>query len=425
MPNHLGFLAGFYYQPARTASELLDRGSWWPALLLAGLMCVPYIVLMSGPSPVLLPSLPLAEELTPEALALMQQRFPSPPPQGVAAVRFGSAPFQLLILIAAFCVPAMTALGTWSGRHIGSFGTLLRRDYGAACTSVLMAFASSHIPFALAGLWLLQQPLASRANGLALVGNLWILSLLLFVVFVAFVSRALWGLGIVSSAACASAGALAMMGGLWIFPAIRPLLFFLTSPFLLFYLWNAAQGDLSSISNAFRGRGNLRRRLEAAAINPHDADAQYQIGLLLAQRRQYSEAVARYEAAVKIDPTLAEAHYELGRIAREQKRLPEAIQHLDRAVALNDKLNLSDVWREIGATYRDAGMRQDAETALRKFVSRRQHDPEGLYLLGDVVPDPQEARDLFARAADAAAGAPAHLQREARYWARLAQKRLR
>jgi hypothetical protein len=29
--------------------------------------------------------------------------------------------------------------------------------------------------------------------------------------------------------------------------------------------------------------------LEAAAVNPHDGDAQYQLGLIHQQRRQYSE----------------------------------------------------------------------------------------------------------------------------------------
>ena len=420
MPHQLRLLAGFYHRPRQTASELLDEGSWWPAVLLAGLMCLPFLVLTSGARAWQIPAA-MAVEYGPEELV----RHVAPaPPLGVAAVRFASAPLQLLLLLAAFCVPAMICAGTWSGRHIGSFGTLLRRDFGSTCTGVLMAFAASHLPLALAGLWLLQQPPAAKTAGLGLVGNVWIVSLVLFVVFVACVARALWGLSGLSSAACAAAGGLAMMGGVWAYPAIRPFFWMLTSPFLLFYLWNASQGDLWAIGNAFRGRGSLRRRLEAAAVNPHDADAQYQLGLLLAQRRQYTEAIARYESAVKIDPALAEAHYELGRIAREQKRLAAAIEHLGRAVALNDKLNLSDVWREIGATYRDAGMREDAESALRQFVSRRAHDAEGLFLLGDVVRDAGEARQLFQRAVETAVGAPAHRQRELRYWAGLARKRL-
>ena len=331
------------------------------------------------------------------------------------------------MLLAAFCVPALICTGTWAGRHAGSFGTLLRRDFGSACTGVLMAFAASHVPFALAGLWLLSQNPSARIGHLALVGNVWIVSLGLFAVFVAFVARALWGLSYGTSAACAAAGLAAMAGGVFAYPAIRPVFWMLTSPCLLFYLWSASQGDLMAIGNAFRGRGSLRRRLEAAAINPHDADAQYQIGLLQMQRRQYTEARQRFEQAIQIDRDFAEAHFELGRIAREEKRLPEAIEHLGRAVALNDKLQMSDVWREIGATYVAAGQMDDAEAALRKFVSRREHDPEGLYLLGTVLAarEPAEAQALFARAVESVTAAPPHRRRELRPWANLARKRIR
>ena len=129
---------------------------------------------------------------------------------------------------------------------------------------------------------------------------------------------------------------------------------------------------------------------------------------------------------MEIDKEFAEAHFELGRIAREEKRFAEAIEHLGRAVALNDKLQLSDVWREIGATYLAAGQLEDAECALRKFVSRREHDPEGLCLLGDVLAKsrPAEARSLFERAVEAAAAAPSHRQREMRPWANQARKRI-
>jgi hypothetical protein len=425
MPIQLRLLAGFYHAPARTASQLLDDGSWWPALLLAALMCVPFLVLNSGAQAWHLPAVMVAE-YGPEVLEEGEGRGSGPvaPAHGVQAVRLASSPLQLFLLLVAFAIPAMLCAGTWSGRHIGSFGTLLRRDFGAACTGLLMAFAASHVPLALAGAWLLAQPPALKQASLGLVGNIWIACLVLFLVFAGFVARALWGLTAVSAAACAAAGGLAMFGGAWIYPALRPVLWMLTSPCLLFYLWNSSQGDLWAIGNAFRGRGSLRRRLEAAAINPHDADAQYQLGLLLAERRQYTEALERFTQAVKIDSTLAEAHYELGRIAREQKRLPEAIAHLDRAAGLNDKLNLHEVWREIGATYRDAGMRADAEAALRKFVERRAHDPQGLYLLGDVTADAAEARTLFERAVAAAVGAPAHRQRELRHWVNLARKRL-
>jgi hypothetical protein len=41
---------------------------------------------------------------------------------------------------------------------------------------------------------------------------------------------------------------------------------------------------------------------------------------------------------------------------------------------------LSEIWREIGATYLAANMLNEAREALEKFVERRAFDPEGLYI---------------------------------------------
>ncbi len=428
--NQLRFLAGFYFSPARTASRVLDEGSWWAATLLAAVMCLPFAVLMSNPQawqmlPMLASELGTYPPEQLEALMKAQAAFRAPE-HGVMAIRLASSPFQVLLLLAAFFAPALICAGTWAARQAGSFSLLIQRDFGAACTGVLMAFAASHAPLALAGVWLINQPMPARQAGIGLVGDVWIGCLIVLIVFVAFLAQALWGVTIWAAAVCAGAGLAAMASGVWMYPFLRPILWMFASPCLLYYAWGASQGNLWAIGNAFRSRGNLRRQLEAEATNPHDADAQYQIGLLLSQRRQYTEAIQRFERAVKIDADFAEAHFELGRVARQQNRLTEAIDYLNRAARLNDKLQLNDVWREIGATHLAAGQLNAAETALRKFVDRRSHDPEGLYLLGEVlrVSHPAEAQELYQRAVESAIGAPAHVQREARHWASLASKRL-
>ncbi len=427
--NQLRLLAGFYWSPARTASRLLDEGSWWAAALLAGLICLPFAVMMARPDAwQMLPLLASEHGTYPpehlEALIKAQAAFQAPE-HGVMAVRLASSPFRALLLLAAFFAPALICAGTWAGRQAGSVGTLLQRDFGSACTGVFMAFAASHVPLALAGVWLVNQPLQARQAGIGIVGDVWIGSLILFAIFGAFVAQALWGLPYVSAAACTGVGFAAVAGGTWVYPVLQPLLWMFASPFLLYYAWSASQGNLWAIGNACRGRANLRRQLEAEATNPHDADAQYQIGLLLSQRRQHAEARQRFERAVKIDADFAEAHFELGRIARQQNRLPDAVEHLRRAASLNDKLQLSEVWREIGAVHMAAGQPDAAEAALRKFVDRRSHDTEGLYLLGEVLREsqPAEAQELYGRAVESAIGAPPHLQREARHWAALASKR--
>src|SRR5215475_10155107 len=100
--------------------------------------------------------------------------------------------------------------------------------------------------------------------------------------------------------------------------------------------------------------------LEAAVVNPHDGEAQYQLGLIHQQRHQYTEAIRRFQAAVAIDPTETDAHFQLGRIAREQGRLPDALAHLETVLGQDEKHNLSEVRRELGAAYLALGRLNDA-----------------------------------------------------------------
>ena len=107
-----------------------------------------------------------------------------------------------------------------------------------------------------------------------------------------------------------------------------------------------------------RRRQNFRRMLDAAAINPHDAEAQYQLGLIYQQRRQYTAAIQRFKNAVAIDPTETDAHFQLGRIAREQGRFAEALAHFQTVLSQDEKHNLSEILRKTGASYLELGQAQ-------------------------------------------------------------------
>jgi len=173
---------------------------------------------------------------------------------------------------------------------------------------------------------------------------------------------------------------------------------------------------------------HLQRQLEIAATNPHDGDAQYQLGLIYQKRRQYSEAIARFERAIGIDPEQADAHYQLGRIAREQGRYEDAIRHLNAAAALDDKLSLSEVWRELGAACLENGRIEDARGALAKYIDRHPYDPEGLYWYGKTferLNQPAQAREMFERCIEAVDTMPSNRKAHVRKWAGHARSALR
>jgi len=201
----------------------------------------------------------------------------------------------------------------------------------------------------------------------------------------------------------------------------------LASPFFLFYAWYYLGSEVSNLGAGLRSRQNFHRMLQAAAINPHDGEAQYQLGLIHQQRRQNTEAIARFEKAIAIDPTLTDAHFQLGRIAREQGRLREALGYFQTVVSLDEKHSASEVLRELGGLYVTARQFTDARGELEVYTERRPYDPEGLYYLGQALEglgDVAGARDAYGRAVEADRTAPRYRRRYTARWSRLAQKRL-
>jgi tetratricopeptide (TPR) repeat protein len=202
----------------------------------------------------------------------------------------------------------------------------------------------------------------------------------------------------------------------------------LASPFFLFYAFYYLGGEFRNVGAGLRRQQNFRRMLDAAAINPHDAEAQYQLGLIYQQRRQYTAAIQRFKNAVAKDPTETDSHFQLGRIAREQGRFQEALAHFQTVLKQDEKHNLSEILRETGATYLDLGQYQEAQKMLAVYLERRPYDAEGLYHGGQVLEklgEPAEAREMYARSIEAARTAPRYRRRYTAKWSRLAQKQAR
>jgi tetratricopeptide (TPR) repeat protein len=210
-----------------------------------------------------------------------------------------------------------------------------------------------------------------------------------------------------------------------LFATVSPFLF---SPFLLFYAFSMFRGDIGDIGFSLRQRQGFRRSMEAATINPRDASAHYQLGLIYQYRRQYGEAISRFEKAVQIANDETDAHFQLGRIAREQGRLQDAINHFSVVLDQDAKHAHNEIWREIGATYLSASMFGEAKDALEKFVDRRPYDPEGLYYYGktlEQLAQPDQAREIFDRCIEAVKTMPSYRYREHRKWDKLAREQLK
>jgi tetratricopeptide (TPR) repeat protein len=70
---------------------------------------------------------------------------------------------------------------------------------------------------------------------------------------------------------------------------------------------------------------------EALRINPDDALAHYNLGVLLYELKRYDEAEKEYREALRINPDYAEAHGNLGILLKNLNRKDEAKKEFEIA----------------------------------------------------------------------------------------------
>jgi tetratricopeptide (TPR) repeat protein len=371
--EQLRLLLLLYIRPVRAASQIIDRGRIWFAV------CVALVVVLS-----------------------------SRVSRTVGTVELIAA------IVLAFVPVVILFMTVYRSRE--SFPVTLRRDYLTLLNCVLLSLAAAFLPLAvLSRLFLFSQ------YNLALV--LLVASVVYFLVLVACSVRTLWGTGAWVAVVASVMGAGAMVGGMIAFGLLGSLMYYLASPFLLYYAYILLGSDVRSLGEGLRARQHLRQQLDIATMNPRDGDAQYQLGLIYQQRHQYDEAKKRFARAAEIDAREADPVFQLGRIALEEDRLDDSIELLRRAAALDDKCCSHEVWRDLGVAYYRSGRLEEARLALSKFVERRSYDPEGLYWYGKTLLElgqPSEARQQFEQCREAVETMPKNRRRQLAKWKRLA-----
>jgi tetratricopeptide (TPR) repeat protein len=362
-----------------------------------------------------------------------------------------------VLSVALVYVPASVLLANLFERR-GGFGLVLRQEYSAAASTAFYALAAATLvalPLAyydqVAGLsaslhdsmlalnermahYPPQGPSEEEARALLASASALLPRMALVLLIQPLTLFSLWAVAAVRAVfrlAWWKAVLIVIVGtGVMLFAS--PLVYLLSaligSPFLLLLIFFVARSYVSEAQRTQRARASFRQNLEAATLNPADASAHYNLGLLHQQRKEYAEARQRFGRAVEIDPEEADAHYQLGRIARAEGRLTEAIQHFGEVVSREDAHAQQEVWREVGATYLAAGQFADARDALERFLARRPSDPEALYLMGRTAAGlgaPGEAKEWMQRCVEAVRTAPAYKYRADKRWLNEAQQFLR
>ncbi|HQU91602.1 MAG TPA: hypothetical protein PLK77_04855 [Pyrinomonadaceae bacterium] len=434
-----------YVKPAFAFSEIMDRGSW---LIAAGIALVVGILFFATVNAKLdaayhVPSVAdyygdmihadvdpdLAEKYQADAMQKYQEALRNKRTVPVVGDRFFSffsfdptAFYRPVLSISLFYVPAVILFVSLFG-GFASFGLLLRRDYAVIATCTLLAWSAAHLPFAVAGVALFGSELDPMVWF-----SLWVASGAIFGILMLFAIRTVFGTNYGVALPAVALSWLAFPLAMYVMQYVGP---WLLSPFLLlmafFYFGGYLGGEVRGFGNSFRQRQNLNRFLQNATVNPKDADAHVQLGIIYLERHQESRALEHFTKAVAIDKTEIDANYELGRIARRHKDLQKALDYFSIVVEQDDKFRLSEIWREIGATYLDARMLDEAYEPLDKFVTRRNVDPEGLYYFGKLLNakgENERAREIFESAIQSAKTSPHFRSRQLGQWAKLAQKEL-
>lgn len=333
--------------------------------------------------------------------------------------RFDIGFFTALLLLAAVYAPGVLILSVLLARIAGGIGQVFRRDYAPLLTCTAMAWTAAYLPLGVAARLF---PVPAFLVYAAAAATLFFLVLMFFAV------RTVFGAENAAAAWVVCLSWIPLVGAFYLWGPLRYLLGWVASPFVLFFLYYYLRNEAAGLGAGLRTRQNFRRMLDAAAINPYDGEAQYQLGLIYQQRRQYTEAIRRFQAAVAIDPSQTDAHFQLGCIARRQGRLKDALAEFQIVLDQDEKHHQSEVLRELGALYNSARQFEDARQELDRYIERRPYDPEGLWYYGQSLEGlgrVPEARDMYARAVEAARMAPPYLRRSAAKWSRLAQRESR
>ncbi len=423
-----------FYAPVRGLREVRDRGALAPTALLALCSQIGYLLISQWLS--------------------NDRHLVFAGPRVAAALLFQSA--ISVLLMAGVLTPIIAFVGNLFERR-GSFGLLLQQEYASLASSVLYALAIANlltIPLALffnltgfqatyvasslesaaqVRSWLKLTPeveaqLQATLSDPRLVaaGLFRTVKLSIFIVAAVLAVRAVLRISAVRSIAVALISLIValLVAPLWthLFTPI------LASPFLLLMLFLLVRGYINGVMRTQRARESFRQNLEAATLNPADASAHYNLGLIQQQRGELDEARERFERAVQIDDDEIDAHYQLGRIARQQKRLADAVRHFEQVVAHDRTHAQHEIWREVGATYIAAGQFEDARDALEQFLESRPSDPEALYLMGRAhagLGHQREAASSMQACIEAVKTAPAYKYRADKRWLNEAQQFIR
>ena len=317
---------------------------------------------------------------------------------------------QTLIFVLVVYIPALLVLGNAiSGDGLGfSFS---RKEYQAHSSALLSLWGM---------LYLITAPLQWLLPHFLIFGLLLEISIgkivcyLLLIVYTFWAVKQLDYLSPVQAMGVLAVSIFALPIYYILISFIFALPFFLGIPVAyLAYQW--IRGYMASQT----GERSFQQQLHALTLNPQDADAQYQLGLMSLKRRNLSSARKYFENAINIDPNDPDYHYFLGRSYELDGAWDRALVEYEETYRLNPEYGLGDIFREVGKGYLHTCSVEKGIEFLKFFLTKRGSDPEGRYWLAVALQkagDVEQMRTQLNMIVEQARSNPRFFRKENREW---------
>ena len=123
---------------------------------------------------------------------------------------------------------------------------------------------------------------------------------------------------------------------------------------------------------------------QTLALNPAQAEVQFNLGLLLTREKRYAEAAERFRDALALRPTMSMAWFYLAEVATRQERLAEAAEYHRRALEI-DPAN-TRVYLSLAQVFIQQGNQDEARRFLKHGLTMAQQPAALVQALAD-LPD--------------------------------------
>ncbi len=339
------------------------------------------------------------------------------------SVRAFKTAIMIVLFAAVVYSPLLILIANLFERR-ASFSLIIREEYPAVVSCTLMSLALSFL-VTLGPAVMIGWQSARQGSPLGFFVLIAVIPLPVFAWFISLTTGSIFNIGWVA----VSLAVLISLVSLLILPLfVDATSFVCGSPFLLLILVFLLRDRFDDFMKSHQSRQSFRQNLQAATLNPADASAHYNLGLLYQQRGEHDNAIGSFQKAIEIDVNETDAHYQLGRIARWQNRLSEAIKHFEQVIAQDAAYSQYEIWRETALVYYSAKQYPDALEMFDKYLEHRSSDAQGLYWRGMTLHSlgrTAEAIEEMSACIESVKTAPAYKYRTERQWLHLAQNFLR